>query len=334
MVRPTLFSLLLTAAAFAEAPPAAKTTPLVSKETLEKAFANKPVEIHLDMPYAGTSNPKQMLDLFLPRERKTDKPLPVIAYIHGGGWVNGDRKSADHSMAVVAMSGNYAGISIGYRLSGEAKWPAQIHDCKAAIRWIRGHAKEYNLDPDHIGVWGTSAGGHLVSLLGVSPEVKELNGDEGEFNDLSNKVTCVVNICGPQDMTGPLMQGEAGKKDDPALSGLFGSPLKDHITEEKAASPLSYVSASSAPFLTAQGTNDQRVNFTNAQRIDEALRKAGVTSILFPVEGGGHSFHSTEVDKAIQQFFDLHLRGIKSEIVGHPVPDEPRATAKTKAKES
>ena len=160
--------------------------------------------------------------------------------------------------------------------------------------------------------------------------MKELNGDLGEFKNLSNKVACVVNFCGPQDLTAPLRQGEAAKKDDEALVGLFGAPLKDHVAEAKAASPLTYVSASSAPFFTAQGTNDQRVNFNNSKLIDEALRKAGVPSILYTVEGGGHGFRNSQMDKDIAKFFDKYLRGETFEIASRSVPDQTPAPVKAK----
>src|SRR6185312_14632673 len=109
--------------------------------------------------------------------------------------------------AMIATSGKYVTASVGYRLSAETKWASQIHDCKAAIRWLRGHAKELNIDPDHIGVTGASAGGHLSTLLGLTGGVKELEGTIGENTDQSSRVTCVVNVCGPSDMTTPLMQG-------------------------------------------------------------------------------------------------------------------------------
>jgi len=131
------------------------------------------VELKANLPYAGNDNPWQMVDLYLPKNRTPDKPLPVVVYLHGGGWSGGSRAGGGMA-AGYAASGNYAGVSVGYRLSAEVKWPARIHDCKAAIRWIRGHAKEYNLDPDRIGVTGTSAGGHLVSLLGLTESVKDL----------------------------------------------------------------------------------------------------------------------------------------------------------------
>src|SRR6185295_8510822 len=146
------------------------------KKRAVEAAGKADIELRLDQPYAGNSNPKQMVDVYLPKKRNGDKPLPVVAYIHGGGWINGDRIGYSSAAIQLARTGDYAAVAVGYRLTKEAHWPEQIYDCKAAIRWIRGHAKEYNLDADHIGVWGSSAGGHLSSLLGTSGDVKELEG--------------------------------------------------------------------------------------------------------------------------------------------------------------
>jgi acetyl esterase/lipase len=304
----------VTSLAFAEEKPAPVPAPKPAPPRVPDA-----VELKADLPYAGNGNPRQALDLYLPRKRANDKPLPVVVYIHGGGWSGGSRAGGGMA-AGFAASGNYAGISVGYRLSGEVKWPAQIHDCKAAIRWIRGHAKEYNLDPDHIGVTGTSAGGHLVCLLGLTEGVKELEGSIGDFTGLSSRVTCVANYCGPTDMASPLMQGEAALKDDPAVAGLLGGSIKEKAAEAKGSSPLTYVHAGAPPFLTAHGTKDMRVNFTNATKLHEALTKAGNSSILLAMTDAGHGFGSPELNKRVQQFFDMHLRGIKSEISSEPIP--------------
>ena len=305
-------SLALTALIFAEEKSAVRPMPPPPR-------VPDSVELKADLPYAGNDNPWQAVDLYLPKHRASEKPLPVVVYIHGGGWSGGNRRGGG-AAAGFAASGNYAGVSVGYRLSGEAKWPAQIHDCKAAIRWIRGHAKEYNLDADHIGVTGTSAGGHLVSLLGLTEGVKELEGSIGEFTGESSRVTCVANFCGPQDMASPLMQGDAALKDDPAVSGLLGGSIAEKAAEAKACSPLTYVHAGAPPFLTAHGTKDMRVNFTNATRLHEALTKAGDSSILLAMTDAGHGFGSPELNKRVQQFFDMHLRGIKAEISPEPIP--------------
>lgn len=285
-------------------------------KVLETARKNE-VEVRPDLPYAGNSNPKQAVDLYLPHKRNGEKPLPVVALIHGGGWVNGDRKGYAATAIQLARTGNYAAVAVGYRLTNEAHWPEQIYDCKAAIRWIRGHAKEFGLDAGRIAVWGSSAGGHLSSLLGTSGGVKELEGALGSCLDESTRVSCVVNQCGPEDFTKPLMFDKEGKpvvKDD-AVIGLLGGTYEEKHAEAVAASPLTYVSADDPPFFTIQGTKDQRVDYQNALAIHAALTKAGVPSLLQPIEGGGHGSvgHPDAVARA-KQFLDLHLRGVKSEI--------------------
>src|SRR5204863_8217707 len=136
-----------------------------------------------------------------------DKPLPLVVFIHGGGWVGGDRKSYVAQAIKLVSEGKYAAAGIGYRLSGEVKWPAQIYDCKAAIRWLRGHAKEHNIDPEKVAVFGISAGGHLVSMLGVTGGEKEMEGQLGTFANQSTRVTCVLDFCGPSNF---LMFGGKG----------------------------------------------------------------------------------------------------------------------------
>ena len=205
------------------------------------------VELRLDQPYAGNDNPKQKVDLYLPKTRNNDKPLPVVALIHGGGWVNGDRLGYASAAIQFARTGDYASVAVGYRLTKEAHWPAQVYDCKAAIRWIRAHAKEYNLDPDKIAVMGSSAGGHLSSLIGTSGDVKELEGDLGPNTAFSSRVQCVVNLCGPEDFTQALMFDKEKKpvlKDD-AVIGLLGGNY-----EEKHAEAVAVLAKQSPPHLS------------------------------------------------------------------------------------
>jgi len=318
---------LLTVSVFAQDKPAEPKTPQERAAALragvEKRLGDK-VEMRFDQPYAGNSNPKQMLDIYLPKQRVDDKPLPIVVFIHGGGWVNGDRKGYVAQASQLAATGKYAAASVGYRLSAEATWPQQIYDCKAAIRWIRGHAKELNIDPDKIGVTGSSAGGHLVTLLGVSGGVKELEGDIGENTSQSSRVTCVVNVCGPSDLATPLMQGEAAKNDDPAVSGLLGGKVRERLDLAKAASPLTYVTSDAVPIMTVHGTKDLRVNFTNAEKLDAALKKAGVTSLLIPMVNAGHGIpFGPEISQRVQAFWDMYLRGEKSEISTAPIEVPP-----------
>ena len=316
------FLLLLLLAAF---PLSAQDLSAQKKNVLSKAEKDQ-VELHLDQPYAGNENAKQMVDLYLPKKRKSDQPLPVVALIHGGGWVNGDRLGYAASAIQFARTGDYASVTVGYRLTKEAHWPAQVYDCKAAIRWIRAHAKEYNLDPDKIAVMGSSAGGHLSSLIGTSGDVKELEGDLGPNTAFSSRVQCVVNLCGPEDFTQALMFDKEKKPvlNDPAVIGLLGGNYEEKHAEAVAASPVTYVSKGDPPFITFQGTADQRVAFLHAEAIHAALQKAGVPSLLIPITDGGHgSVSHPEVISRAKLFVGKTLRGADATIDTTPIPALP-----------
>lgn len=294
-------------------------------EPQQKALATaekSQVELRLDLPYAGNDNAKQKVDLYLPKKRNSDKPLPVVALIHGGGWVNGDRIGYAAAGIQFARTGDFAAVGVGYRLTKEARWPAQIYDCKAAIRWIRAHAKEFNLDSDHIAVMGSSAGGHLSSLLGTSGDVKELEGNLGPHTAFSSRVQCVANLCGPEDFTQALMFDQEHQplfKDD-AVSGLLGGSAGEKQAEAVAASPVTYVSRDDPPFITFHGTQDQRVAYLHAEVIHSALQKSGVPSILIPITGGGHgSVGHPEVMLRSRQFIAKTLCGAASQIDFTPI---------------
>lgn len=316
------FLVLATSSAFAQSAPRQ-----IVLSTAEKSQ----VEVKLDQPYAGNDNPKQMVDVYLPKKRNSGRPLPVVAMIHGGGWVNGDRIGYAALGIQLARTGDYAAVGVGYRLSKEAHWPSQVYDCKAAIRWIRAHAKEFNLDGDKIAVWGSSAGGHLSSLLGTSGDVKEVEGDLGPNTNFSSRVQCVVNLCGPEDFTKALMFDKEGKPNwnDDAVSGLLGGNAQEKHAEAVAASPVTYVTKDDPPFITFQGTKDQRVAFLHAEVIHAALQKAGVPSLLVPITDGGHgSVGHPEVKVRGQKFTDKNLRGIESNIDTTPIPALPEPPKK------
>ena len=148
-----------------------------------------------DIVYGRGGDTDLKLDVDLPAlERKG--PLPVVVWIHGGAWRAGSREGTRASGLVEQ---GFATVSISYRLTREAIFPAQIHDCKCAIRWIRAHAGKYGFDPKRIGVWGSSAGGHLVAMLGTSGGVKELEG-RGGWADEDSRVQAVVDFYGPSDL--------------------------------------------------------------------------------------------------------------------------------------
>jgi len=189
-------------------------------------------------------------------------------WIHGGGWSAGGKEDCP---AVSFVTKGYAVASINYRFSQHALFPAQIEDCKAAIRWLRANAKRYNLDAGHVGVWGASAGGHLVALLGTTGGVKKLEGTGGNL-DQSSRVQCVVDWFGPTDFA--KMGGWQDKPDSP-MALLIGGPVRDRQELATKANPITYISKDSAPFLIMHGEKDNLVPMSQSELLDGALRKAG-----------------------------------------------------------
>jgi acetyl esterase/lipase len=260
-----------------------------------------------DLDYAGTGNPRQTLDLFLPENPASAGPLPVVVFIHGGGWQNGDKSGGGGRVAPLVATGRFAGASIGYRLSGEAQWPAQIHDCKAAIRWIKAHAAEHGLDPDRIAVWGSSAGGHLVAMLGVSDGVADLEGSIGAHTDRNAKVKCVVDFFGPSDLL--TMGGKHNDAGSPE-SKLIGGPVQENPDKAKSASPASHVTPDDSPFLIVHGDADSLVPHDQSTVLETKLEAAGVPAVLITVEGGGHGQgFGPSVEKAVTAYLGQQLLG-------------------------
>lgn len=280
------------------------------------------VEIIRDIPYADGKNNFQKVDIYLPKKRSSEKPLPVIALIHGGGWGGGNRTFFTNRACDYASTGDYAAICIGYRLTGEAKWPAQIHDCKAAIRLVRARAKEWNLDPDRIGVLGGSAGGHLASLVAFTGNVRTLDGDLGPHKETSSAVKCLVNICGPCDLTEPITNHpRMAKPIAEMVAKLLGGEPADVPEIAREASPLTYITKDLPPVITVHGTRDSFVDFKLSERLHAALKQAGVKSYLVPMLNVDHQFNASAVTLGrVKQFLDMYLRGIESEISTEPIP--------------
>ncbi|MDP6634941.1 MAG: alpha/beta hydrolase fold domain-containing protein [Phycisphaerae bacterium] len=283
---------------------------------------NKNINAIRDISYAANDNPRQTLDLFLPKTRKSDKPLPLVVFIHGGAWRAGNKSGGMRMVAPFVESGQYAGASIGYRLSKEAIWPAQIHDCKAAIRHLKANAKKHNLNPDRIAVWGTSAGGHLAAMLGVSGDVKELEGKIGKNLKFDSRITCVVNWFGPTDMLTIGKYPSRLKHDAPDSpeAKLLGGAIHKNKAAARNASPVTHVSKGDAPVLTMHGTKDQTVPFNQGERIHETLSKAGVPSIFIKMIDAGHGgFKQPETQERVKAFLGKHLRDEKTEVSDEPI---------------
>ncbi len=279
-----------------------------------RAPSTKNLRILKDIPYAATDNPRQTLDLALPKQRADDKPLAVLVYIHGGAWRNGSKRGGLSRIANFLQTKRYAGVSIGYRLTPEQRWPAQIHDCKAAIRWIKAHAKQYGLDPNRIAACGDSAGGHLVSMLGVSAGNKDLEGTLGKHSDQTSTVAAVINYFGPSQLL--LLDSKPGTMvhdaPDSPEGMLIGGPIQQHKQATLLASPLHYVNKPICPFLIIHGTKDMIIPCHQAEILDAALDKHKSESILIRVTGAGHGVGGRFLDETVLRFVDHHLFGQKA----------------------
>jgi len=260
------------------------------------------VELIRDVEFGmGGGRPLKM-HILKPR-KEASAPQPVIVWIHGGGWNKGSKESGVLRLAAFAAQG-YLCASAEYRLSGEAKFPAQIEDCKCAIRFLRAHAKKYNLDPDRIGVWGSSAGGHLVALLGTAGDVKELEG-QGGWDSFSSKVQAVCDFCGPSDFF--KIAGNSQSAKGPVGMLLGGSPA-DKADLARLASPITHVTKDDPAFLIVHGDKDTVVPMEQADLLNAALKKAGVPVTLYVAEGQGHGLGGPQVMQKVEQFFATALK--------------------------
>jgi acetyl esterase/lipase len=255
-----------------------------------------------DLAYVENWHPQNRLDLYLPEKAKGR--LPLVVWIHGGGWQGGSKEGCP----VVSMAAKgYVVASINYRFAQHAVFPAQIEDCKAAIRWLRANAAKYHLDPDRVGVGGDSAGGHLVALLGTTGGVKDLEGDLGNL-DQSSRVQAVVDLFGPTDFV--TWDPNFNKAVYSMIEHLLGVSPQEDKEKARRASPIAYVTKDSAPFLILHGDQDNVVPLGQSESLAEALQKAGVEVTLKVVHGSGHggaAFFSPESRKLIEDFFAKHL---------------------------
>lgn len=265
-----------------------------------------------NLEYVENGHERHRLDLYLP---DNDQPAdsakrPLVIWIHGGGWRAG---SKDNCPAIPLATQGFAVASINYRLSGHAIFPAQIHDCKAAVRWLRANADQYGIDPDRIGVWGSSAGGHLVALLGTSGDVQSLEGDIG-ITSHSSRVQAVCDWFGPTDFL--LMNKHAegkGRLDHDAATSpeslLIGAPIQQHPDKTKVASPLTYVSQDDPPFYIVHGDADTLVPLAQSQLLQQSLENADVSVSLTVVKDAGHGrFRDPQITEDCFRFFHKQLQ--------------------------
>jgi acetyl esterase/lipase len=279
------------------------------------------ITIQADIEYAKAGDINLKLDVYQPKA-DSDKARPCIVWIHGGGWQNGDKAGGRGRLASLVASGDYVGASVGYRLTDKGIWPAQIHDCKAAIRYLRANADKLGIDEGKIGVWGSSAGGHLVSMLGTSGDVKEVEGDLGTTG-VSSRVACVVDYCGPSDFLAFGLAAPRMNQPGQPVFKLFGGPLKENEALAKQASPITHVTKDDPPFLIVHGTDDKTVTIRQAELLHAAQKAAGVETTFVKIEGGGHGIGGPEIEARVRAFFDKHLLGKQVEISAEPIVSKP-----------
>lgn len=257
-----------------------------------------------NLEYNNPGSRAILLDLYLPEEGPP-RPVPLVVWVHGGGWGAG---SKERCPLVWLVGAGYAVASIDYRLIPEATWPAQIDDCRAAVRWLRDHSAKYHLDAGHIAAAGSSAGGHLVALLGTTdPPIDEAT---------SSRVQAVCDWYGPSDLlTMPTNLPGPGKSEaDLAKSNgarLLGGIVRDRPEIARQAGALHHASKGDAPFLILHGDDDRTVPLDQSERLHARLVEAGVPSTLRIVEGAGHGgagFDTPEVKATVREFLDRHLK--------------------------
>ena len=274
----------------------------------------------LDIPYADQSS-AQKLDIYLPYEG--EGPFPVIFYIHGGAWKICDKRDIQLTPMLRGLDRGYAIVSINYRLTGEATFPAQIYDVKSALRFIKANARRYSLDKDRVAAWGGSAGGHLSALLGTSVGVPELEDLSTGFAGEDTKVLAVVDWFGPtQDflqMDAQFLETGNGVPNhaeaDSPESCLFGAQITLVPDLVKQASPMTYITSEIPHFLIQHGYHDQLVPVQQSIHFATAIEQiAGKDKVILDIfKSNVHHadpfFESEENLARVYQFLDQHLKG-------------------------
>ena len=234
------------------------------------------------------------LDIYLPR---TSGPHPAVLLVHGGGWHGGDKRSFAAYGRILAEQG-YASFSVNYRLAPQFHYPAALEDLRCAVKWIREHAVDLRVDPSRIAALGSSAGGHLVALLGTAPEGI---GDCGDPT-ISSRVQAVIALFGPMDLLDAV--GSTGEE---AVESFLGASAAEDPDLWREASPITWVSPDDPPFLLIHGRDDQLVPFAQSVEMADALRQAGVEAVLLIVPGAGHGFHNRLDTPQARQALDAIL---------------------------
>jgi acetyl esterase/lipase len=248
----------------------------------EKPSPSEGITLLRDIAYRKGASKQWRLDLAFPKNLR-GKPRPGIVVIHGGGWLEGDKSSfASRKYGVPGNIEDFArlgfvAVTINYRLSGEAPFPAALEDCKCAVRWLRAHARDYNLDRQHLGAYGNSAGGHLALLLGMVGKEAGLEGD-GPYPTESSLVQAVVSDSGPIDL---LYQHQHNQLRSVVQQFLGGPPQGKRVALYRKASPSQYINRKTPPLLLIYGGADEQVPVETADQFVVALHRAGLKDVSY-----------------------------------------------------
>ncbi len=275
---------------------------------------------HKDVAYADASA-TQKLDLYLPLG---DGPFPLVINIHGGGFKLGDKSMVDAKLGQTLLDNGYAIASLDYRLSGEATFPAAVLDVKAAVRFLRANAAQYNLNPDKFVAFGQSAGGNLASMLGTSGDVAEFDDPSLGNPDVSSRVQVVINWFGPNDFGKMDAQAKAqgcsandqGHNAADSFESLYlGAAVPDVPELVAQANPITYITPDAPPFLVEKGDQDCTVPIENTKMLADALSDAGLDVQYVELKGAGHGdgwftayFQSEENIQTVMNFLNGKLK--------------------------
>lgn len=265
------------------------------------------VESLHDLTYVKRGDVELKLDLAKPAE--SPGPFPAVLVIHGGAWRSGSKDSNRRLLDEFAARG-FVAVSPQYRFCPKDLFPAQVHDVKSAVRWLRTHAGEHKTDPNRIGAMGFSAGGHLALMLGVTEPKDGLEGDAGD-DAPSSRVQAVVNYFGPTD----LLAEDIPDLSKPLVNDFLGGEAKAKADLAKQASPLSFVSPDDPPILTFQGTKDPLVPFTQAIKLNQAMTKAMVPGRVELLVGESHGWGGPELERTIDQTFRFFTEKLMSSTI-------------------
>jgi len=256
------------------------------------------IDLHPDLVFATAGGTPLKLDLARPKA--VQGPVPAVVFLFGGGWREGDRRQMRHFVEGMARLG-YVGVAPDYRLVPAARFPAQLEDCKAAIRWLRAHAAEYGIRADRIGVVGFSAGGHLAAMLGVT---RPQDGFEGVAApaEASSRVQAVVSFFGPTDFSTRDWPADLERE---VIVPFLGGSWADRPDAYRKASPIGYVRAEAPPFLFFHGSDDRLVPVDQSRRLADRLSRVGVPAQVVVLDGEGHALRDATNQKAMAQMLDF-----------------------------